>query len=209
MHRIDEWGLYRSPNICFIDPVSLAVIGTVATVASTGFGIMGSMQQAGAQADAAKYQAQVARNNQIIAEQNASYARQVGQAETETSGMKTAAIVGSEVAAQGASGVDPTTGSPVDVVRGTREVGRFDTLNLVRNAELRARGFDIEASNQGASSKLYDASAKQAGIAGLYSTGSSILGGASNFADKWLKFQNEGIFGGSKVLGDFSPRGGV
>lgn len=201
MLRIDEWGLYRSPNICFIDPVSLAVIGTVATVASTGFSLMGSMQQAGAQADAAKYQAQVARNNQIIAEQNASYARQVGQTETETSGMKTMAIVGSAVAAQGASGLDPTTGSPVDVVRGTREVGRFDTLNLVRNAELRARGFDIEASNQGASSQLYGAQAKQAGVAGLYSTGSSILGGASNFAEKWMKFQNEGIFGATSGTG--------
>jgi hypothetical protein len=172
---------------------ALPFVALASTVIGTGVSIMGSMQQASAAESSAKYQAQVARNNQIIAEQNASYARQVGQAETETSGMKTAAIVGSEVAAQGASGLDPTTGSPVDVVRGTREVGRFDTLNLVRNAELRARGFDIEAANQGASSKLYDATAKQAGIAGLYSTGSSILGGASSFSDKWIKFQNEGV----------------
>jgi hypothetical protein len=186
---------------------ALPFVALASTVIGTGVSIMGSMQQASAAESSAKYQAQVARNNQIIAEQNASYARQVGQAETETSGMKTAAMVGSAVAAQGASGLDAASGSPVDVVRGTREIGRFDTLNLVRNAELRARGFDIEASNQGATAKLSDATAKQAGVAGLYSAGSSILGGASNFSDKWIKFQNEGVFGGSS-LGDWSPRGG-
>lgn len=188
---------------------ALPFISLASTIIGGGFSLMGSMQQASASQAAANYQSQVARNNQIIAEQNASYARQVGQVETETQGMKTAAVVGSQIAAQGASGIDPTTGSPADVVKGTRELGKLDAMNVMRNAELRARGFDIEATNQGASADLIKSQAKQAGIAGMYSAGSSILGGASNFSEKWLKFQNEGVFGGSSSLGDWSPRGGV
>lgn len=193
--RFNEYFEWVPQGICNTGlEVILPIVSAVAGVAGTAFSVIGSMQQSAAAAETAKYQQQVARNNQIISEQNAAYSRQAGQAETEAQGMKTAAFVGSQIAAQGASGIDPTTGSPADVVRSSREIGRLDTLNLVKNAELRARGYDIEASNQGASATLYGAQAKNASTAGLYSAGASILGGVSNFSSKWLKFQNEGVF---------------
>jgi hypothetical protein len=65
---------------------ALPFVALASTVIGTGVSIMGSMQQASAAESSAKYQAQVARNNQIIAEQNASYARQVGQAELKPRG---------------------------------------------------------------------------------------------------------------------------
>jgi hypothetical protein len=193
MIQFNEYFEFIPAGTCFTG-AEIAIAGLVASAVGTGVNLIGSMQQSSANQATANYQAQVARNNQIIAEQNAAYSRQAGAAETETQGFKTASLVGGELAAQGASGVDPTTGSPIDVVRGSREYGRLDTLNLVRNAELRARGFDIAASNEGASAGLFTQQGKNAGTAGLYSAGSSILGGASNFSDKWLKFQNEGVF---------------
>jgi hypothetical protein len=192
--RVDAWGQYHSPNICFLDPVSLAVVSIGSTVLSAGVGAIGAIQQGNAAAASANYQAQVAKNNQTIAEQNATYSRQAGQAETEAEGMKTASIVGAAVAGQGAAGVDPTTGSPADVVRGTRETRRLDTLNIVQNAELRARGFDIQGSNFGAQSHLDRLTASNAQTAGLYGAGASLLGGASSVATKWQKYQTEGIF---------------
>lgn len=173
--------------------VALPFIAVAATVIGTGVSIMGAMNQASATKDAANYQAQVAKNNQTIAEQNAAYARQAGQAETEAEGMKTAAIVGQAVAAQGASGIDPTTGSPADVIRGTRDVRRLDTLNVVNNAELRARGLETQATNFGAESGLKKLEANNASTAGLYAAGSSLLGGASSVATKWQRFQTEGV----------------
>jgi hypothetical protein len=185
---------YIPPSTCFLDPVSLAVISIGSTVLSAGAGLVGSMQQASAASATAQYQSQVAKNNQTIADQNAAYARSVGQVEAQTQGMKTAALAGAATAGQGASGIDPTTGSPADVVQGIRTVGRADTNNIIANAELRARGYQIEASNQGASADLFASQAKTAQSAGLFSAGSSLLGGASSVGDKWLKFQREGVF---------------
>jgi hypothetical protein len=177
-----------------MDPVTLAVVSIAGTVLSAGVGAIGAMNQASATADSARYQQQVAKNNQTIADQNAAYSRQAGQVAAQQESMKTAAVVGQEVAAQGASGIDPTTGSPADVVRGTRAVGRLNTLNTIQNAELRARGYDIEASNFGATAELKGMEAKNATTAGLYAAGSSLLGGASSFSTKWSKFQTEGVF---------------
>jgi hypothetical protein len=184
-----------------MDPLSILSIGS--TVIGGAFSLMGQMQQSSANAAAANYQAQVARNNQTIAEQNATYARQAGVAEAEQQSQRTAKLVGAEVAAQGASGIDPTTGSPAEVVRRTREMGRLDTLNLVQNAELRARGFNIEASNQGANAGLLTQQASNARTAGLFGAAGSILTAGSSVADKWLKFQTEGVpgFGSSGTGG--------
>jgi hypothetical protein len=53
-------------------------VALIGTLVSGVVGFVGQMQQASAQQDAAKYQAAVARNNQIIAQQNAGYAAQAG-----------------------------------------------------------------------------------------------------------------------------------
>jgi hypothetical protein len=176
-----------------VDPLSIISIG--ATVIGGAVNMFGQMQQAKAQEGAANYQAQVARNNQTIAEQNAAYSRQAGAVEAEQQSQRTAKLVGAEIAGQGASGIDPTTGSPAEVVRGTREMGRLDTLNLVQNAELRARGFNIEASNQGANAGLLTQQASNAQTAGMFGAAGSLLTAGSSVADKWLKFKNTGVEG--------------
>jgi hypothetical protein len=67
---------------------------------------VGAITQASAQQDAAKYQAAVARNNQITASQNAQYAAQAGAVEAQARDRRNASIAGSILAGQGASGID-------------------------------------------------------------------------------------------------------
>lgn len=185
-----------------MDPATLAVISLAATAIGTGVSFVGGVQTAAANKATAEYQAQVAKNNETIAKQNADYARQAGQAEVEQQGMKTRAVIGQEAAAQGASGIDLTTGSPEEVRRSTQEIGQFDDMNIVQRAEMRARGFDIEAMNQGASARLYTQQGRNASTAGMYAGFSSLLTGGSSFSDKWLKYKNEGTFGSSGTSGD-------
>jgi hypothetical protein len=175
---------------------ALPIISVASTLIGGVVSFMGAQQQASAAQASANYQAQVAKNNAKIAEDNAAYSRQAGVAETEREGMKTAQVVGAELAGQSASGIDLTTGSPTDVVRGTREGARLSTLNLMQNAELRARGYNIEASNQQAEAGLATMRGRQAATAGTVGGFSSLLGGATSFADKWMKFQSEGVGGG-------------
>ncbi len=188
------------------DPLSILSLGS--TLIGGVFSFVGGQQQAAAQKDAANFQAQVARNNQIIAQQNATYARQAGAAEAQTQGLRTAAVVGAEEAAQGSSGIDLTTGSPREVRRSTTELGQLDAANITQNAELRARGAEVQASNFGASAQLYSQQALNASSAGTFSGFGSLLSAGSQFSDKWLKFQNEGVAGFGGARGDWSPRGG-
>jgi len=177
-----------------MDPLTLGIISVGSSLIGGVTSFIGSQQQAQAASSAANYQAQVAKNNQKIAEDNANYSRQAGAAEAEAQSMKQRATVGAIVAGQAASGIDPTTGSPSDVSRSARELGRLDLANTMQNAELRARGYDVTASNEGASAGLFKMQAANAQTAGGIAGFSSLLGGASNFSDKWLKLQNQGVF---------------
>lgn len=190
-----------------MDPVTLGVLSLGGSLLSAGVGAIGSLQQAQATAASQRYQAQVATNNQIIMDQNARYATQAGQAKAQTEDFKTAAVIGQEEAAQGASGIDLTTGSPRAVVEGTRQMGRLSALNIANNAQLQAYGYKSQATSFSAQSRLDTATAGQAQAAGFLGVGTSLLGGASSFADKWSSYQIRGILPGSSTSSDVGDWG--
>ena len=65
-----------------MDPATLTAISIASTVASTGMGVMSSIQQGKARQAQAEYQADVARQNQQLAEQQASAQRKEGYTRT-------------------------------------------------------------------------------------------------------------------------------
>lgn len=174
---------------------------------SAGLGLLGAGVQAigsiaagNAQAAQANYAAQVSRNNQIIAEQNAAYATQAGETAAAQRGLQERAIAGKVAAGLAASGLDVNTGSAVDVRQTQAEVGQTDVNQIRQDAALRAYGYRTQASNFGANAQLerqqagFDAtSGWLKGIGGLLSASPNLpkLFGSNNTAD-W---------------GDWSPRG--
>jgi hypothetical protein len=182
------------------DPVTIGLLAT--TVISTGISAAGAIGQGQATAASNKFQAQVAENNRIIADQNARYSVSAGQTRAQTEDLKTGAIVGAETAAQGASGLDLTTGSPVSVREGTRQMGRLSSLNIINNSNLTAYGYKTQAGNFGAQSQLDLASAANASAAGFLNAGSSLVGGASSFASKWQSYQLRGLLPGGNSGSD-------
>ncbi len=171
----------------------LPAIAMAASVIGTGLSAVSAISQGQAQSASANYQAQVARVNQQIQEQNATYERQKGDVEAQSQDMKNKAALGALSAAQGASGFDMNSGSSLDTRVSARELGRLDTLTVRNNAERRAHDFDIAAMNQGAQAGLYQAQGKTSQMAGYLGAASSLIGGVSSVSDKWLKFQNAGL----------------
>lgn len=178
-----------------MDPATLAVAGLVGSAASAGIGAIGAINTANAQSNAAVYQAQVARNNQIIAQQNASAATAAGGQAARNEDIKTAQIIGAEEAAQGASGLSVNSPSEEDVRSGTRQTGRLDALTKAYNAQLQGRSEVTQATSFGEQSQLDKLTAQNAQTAGGLNAFGSILGGASSFADKWLSYQLKGVPG--------------
>jgi hypothetical protein len=158
-----------------------AAIGIIGGVVSA----IGAMKQGQAQADAANYQAQVARNNEIISLQQANLARQDGATKAQQQDLKAAQTLGTQKAVLGASGVDIESGSAREVVASQNELARLDALTVQSNAERKAWGFDVEASNQKAQAGLYRMQAKNAKEAGMLNAFSSLLGGFGKVAGKW------------------------
>lgn len=197
--------------MAFLPALSLA-----GSVISAGVGAIGAMQQGRAQAAAANYQAAVARNNAIIQQQNAAQAAATGRAQAQQQDLANAQRLGAIAAAQGASGIDIGSGSYQDVTRSQQQLGRLGTQNVMQRALEQARGYNIEAASQTAQAQLDQMQAAQAQRAGMIGAGTSLLGGATSFADKWLRFQTTGVpgfgsssTGGLPALGGYTPTGGV
>lgn len=183
--------------------MGLEVLSIAGTVIGGITSAIGAIQQGSAQAASAKYQAQVARNNQIVAEQNARYAVAAGESRAQSRDFKNRAVIGAITAAQGASGLSLDSPASREIRESSEQLGRLDTATIMQDAMLTARSQETQASNFGAQAGLYDLTAANARTASYGSAFSSLLSGASSFSDKWLRYQSPSP---SLGYGSWSPR---
>ncbi len=174
---------------------ALAAGSMAMSAAGSVMGAIGQGQQAAAAAGQANYQAQLARNNQMIAEWNAQRALQQGQVAEQQQRFKTSQVIGSQRAALASQGSDVNSGSPLDIVGDSARAGEFDAQTIRNNAAMQAYGFRVQAANAGAQSELYRQSAANTMDALPFGIGSSLLGGASSLFDKGLSYYGKGYFG--------------
>ena len=173
---------------------ALAAGSLAMNAAGSVMGAIGQGQQAAAAAGQANYQAQLARNNQMIAEWNAQRALQQGQVAEQQQRFKSAQVIGSQRAALASQGGDVNSGSPLDIAGDSARAGEFDAQTIRNNAAMQAYGFRVQAANAGAQSELYRQSAANTMDALPFGIGSSLLGGASSLFDKGLGFYGKGYF---------------
>jgi hypothetical protein len=180
-----------------LDPGTLSII---ATVASTAMGAVGSMQQGAAAKGQAAYQAQVMRNNQILAERAAADAEARGKVQERRQAQATKQLIGKQRAIMAGNNVVVDTGSALDITSDTAALGKLEELYIRNNAEREASGFRAQGMNFSANANLADARGKAAGSSALWSAGGTLLGGIGSVAEKWYTFKRndpEWSFGGA------------
>ena len=164
--------------------LALAAVGTATSVA-------GQAQQGAASASMANYQAQVARNNQMVAEWNAQRALQQGQVDEQNQRFKTASVLGSQRAALASQGGDVDSGSPLDIEADTARAGEYDAQTIGNNAALKAYGYRVQGANAGADANLDNFKAGSTMAALPFGIGSTLLGGAKSLLGaKWPSFDS-------------------
>jgi hypothetical protein len=168
--------------------------GLVGSLVGSVVNASGQQEQAQAQSEAAAYQAQVAQNNAAIAQQNAKLDIQAGETAAVNQGLKTRAAVGTARANQGASGVDPNTGSASAVQAGQQEIGYLDALTLRSDAAKKAYGQEVAATSDTAQAGLEELEAGQAQEAGTIGEVGTLLSGASTVGTNFANMQNKGVF---------------
>jgi hypothetical protein len=163
---------------------ALAIVAVGSMIASAASSAMSAYSQE----QSAQYNAQVAKNNQIIANQNAATTLEEGQQQEENQRLKTGAVVAQIGAQEAASGVNPNEGSALNVKSSEAEMGELDAQTIRWKSNLQAQNLKYQGSMYGAQASL-DESQGQWGMA------SSLLGGASSVSSKWLSYQQAGVSG--------------
>jgi hypothetical protein len=169
-----------------IDPVSLAVIGGIGAATSAA----GTLATGSATAASDAYQAQVAANNAVLAKQQSKLDIESGEVAAVNQGLKTRAKVGSEKAQQGASGIDPNTGSAVDVTAGTAQLGMLDALTIRSNSAKKAYADEVQANSDTAQSQLDTFAGETAQTGAEIGAAGTLLSGASTVGANYAKLKN-------------------
>lgn len=158
----------------------LAGSSIAGSVAGGALSIFGNILKGNAASEAASYRAAVANNY-------ARFYEKQGDQQAQIHGLKVGQIIGSQKAAQGASGLDVNTGSAVDVRASAAQTGRLDELTILNNAANKALGLRAEAA-------LETQKADNAITEGMFGAGTSLLSAATSVSDKWLTYKNKGVF---------------
>ncbi len=172
------------------DASTLQMISTGTSAVGGIVGAVGALNSGSANSDSAMYQAAVARNNSTVAEQNAQYALEAGKRQESAQRQKTAQMIGAQRANMAANGIDIGSGSALNLQADSRLVGEMDALTIRNNAERQAYNYRVQAGDFTANSGLLTQQASNARRAGNTNAFTSIVGGASSVADKWLKWRN-------------------
>jgi hypothetical protein len=146
-----------------------AALPAVIAAGSLVTSVAGAGMSAYSQAQSADYNAAVARNNQVIMNRNASIALQQGTVAEENQRLKTGSTIGAMESQQAASGVNPNSGSALNVRSSAAETGELDALTIRSNANMQNWNFKNQA-NEYAGAASLDLAQGQWGVA------SSILG---------------------------------
>lgn len=166
-------------------PAAALVLGGVGTAMQ----VAGQVQAGSAAKSAADFQAQVARNNAITAEQNKEYALESGDAQATAVSLKGANAGGRLKAAQAANNIDVNSGSAKEVQTGQKIASRLDTLTTENNALLQAYGYQTTANSDTAQASIDEATGKQAETGADIGAAGTLLGNASSLGFKFNGLQ--------------------
>jgi hypothetical protein len=162
------WGdAPRWARVCF-DPTTIMAISAVAAVAGTAVSAMAAENRGKTESNIANYNAQVSRNNAISTNQAAAVA-------ADQQNQQHRRQIASGIAAAGASGVDPNSGSPLEVVADLAGQAKLDEELGLWQARERAKGYGNQAT-------LDVYSGRAAASAGTLNAASSLLSGAGRVA---------------------------
>ena len=153
---------------------------TIIAGMSAVIGAAGTIASAQASSGQASYQAQVARNNQIIAQRNAADALKRGDVEEDKVRQRAASIMGQQRARLAGQGSVLDDGSPLDIQMDTAGLSELDARTVRSNFQREAYGFEVQAMNHAAQAALYETKVKSGMLDTYLKAGGSILGAAGS-----------------------------
>lgn len=142
-----------------------------AALIPVAIGAVSGLMQGSAAERQANQQAAALRQNALYLNQAANDARVRGEYEADWQRIGTQSLIGTQRAAQAASGGVVESGSYGLMTQDTAQLGELDALTISNNAAREAYGYQVEASNMATNARQLQSNARR-------NTMTSILGGA-------------------------------
>lgn len=177
------------------DPFTLAATSLGTQALGGGISIFGALNKGAAESDMYMYKAQVAQYNSQIAERNAQYEISKGGIDAFNNDLKVRQQLGTGRANIGASGFDISSGSGAQLLESAHDIGRYNTLSIVSDAQRRGYNDRVKAWDYLTQEQMDKSSADNARTTGMLDATSSLLGSASSISDRWSRYQTAGVFG--------------
>lgn len=160
---------------------ALPMIATIGSLIGTGLSAYSAIKGGQDDAAAANYQAEIAKRNAAIARDNASRAEVTGQVEQLNQDRSAADLEGQQFAAQSASGLSVFGKSQILTRRSAEVLARQDALNIRQGADITAHNYLQQADDQDSAAAFAKTTANSAMISGFINAGSSLIGGLTKF----------------------------
>lgn len=158
----------------------LAAVAAAGAVLSAGASVYGGM----AARTQGQYEQAVAQENRKAEIAAGDDARNRGAIEEQRRYRALAQQLGTQRAAQAASGLDVGFGSPADLLGDTRMIGYEDINTIRQNTKREVEGFDVRAANYTTQGNAARARGNAAFTGSLLSAGGSLLGSAKQIFGK-------------------------
>ena len=164
----------------------------ILAAAGTVMNVIGAKTSADAQSSAYEQQAKIAQANALYNQQQAANASYNGaQAESQIA-RKRAQITGTQRADYGASGIDPNSGSAIEVQNSSIMQSLADQIQARQNAANQVYGYQTESvSNQNLASS-YNAASDNAQTIGKWNMATSLLNGATSLSGMYGQYKATG-----------------
>lgn len=125
--------------------MEIGIAGILSATSSVITGVTGLMS--------AQSNANIMEMNAQVADENSRRAIERAQVAQQDQDIQTRFMLGEQIAAQAASGVDVGTGSPQYARMSARQLGRLDALKVRQSGELESYGFKVDAASGRAQAK--------------------------------------------------------
>lgn len=145
--------------------------------------VKGAVDQSQAKKDAYAEQAEMARQNKVLADMQAKDALERGVFTGQAHRRKVDQFKGNQIASMAARGLDLGGGSAADVLASTDIMAEYDAKTINDNAKKEAEGYRMMGKNYQANASLLNNRAGRENP--LFSGASSLLTNASKVSDYW------------------------
>jgi len=154
-----------------------------------GLGVKGAYDQSQARKDALEQQAEIARQNKVLADMQAKDALERGALAKQGHRRQVNQIRGNQIASMAARGLDLGGGTAADVLASTDIMAQYDSKTIGDNAEKEAEGFRMMGKNYLANSSLLSMRAGRENP--LLSGATSLLTNADKVSEYWNQYKNK------------------